>query len=326
MRYAYFPGCSLEKNAAAYNDSFKAVSKALAQELVELDDWNCCGATEYFSLNPLPAYALVARNLALVGEGLTDLVAPCSACYVNLYKTDLHMGLYPQLNQDVNAALAEGELAYQPGRVRVRHALDIIVSDVGYDTIAARVTQPLRGLRLAPYYGCLIVRPDHGFDNPEYPQALDRLLEALGATVVDYPLKAACCGGHMPQINPETAFTLIHELVATAARQQADAIVTVCPMCQLNLDAYQSQANAQFGTFYSLPVLYFTQMMGLAFGLSPKELGFGQELVSAQGVLDKLAAPPPMEEGPKKKPPRDKNALPMPGLRPPTADRRSSGD
>ncbi|MBN1886980.1 MAG: CoB--CoM heterodisulfide reductase iron-sulfur subunit B family protein [Thermoflexales bacterium] len=315
MRYAYFPGCSLEKNAAAYNDSFKAVVGALAQELVELEDWNCCGATEYFSLNPLPAYALVARNLALVGEGLTELVAPCSACYVNLYKTDRNMGLYPQLNQDVNTALAEGKLSYQPGRVRVRHALDILVNDVGCDNIAARVTKPLHGLRLAPYYGCLVVRPDHGFDNPEYPETLDRLLEALGATVVDYPLKAACCGGHMPQIKPETAFTLIHELVATAAQRQADAIVTVCPMCQLNLDGYQAQVNAQFNTSYSLPVLYFTQMMGLAFGFTPKELGFGQELVSAQRVLDKLAAPLAVEEEPKKKPPRDKKALPMPGRR-----------
>lgn len=313
MRYAYYPGCSLEKNAAAYGDSFKAVAALLGQELVELEDWNCCGATEYFTLNPLPAYALVARNLALVEKGLTDLVAPCSACYLNLYKTDHNMGLYPQLNQDVNTALAEGKLSYTPGSVKVRHALDIIVNDVGLEAIAAHVKKPLRGLRLAPYYGCYIVRPEHGFDNPEYPETLDRLLETLGATVVDYPVKAACCGGHMPQISPETAFTLIHELVATAAKREADAIVTVCPMCQLNLDMYQAQANAQFTTAYSVPVLYFTQMMGLAFGLSAKELGFGQELVSAQRVLDKFAAPP-VEEAPAR-PARDKKALPMPARR-----------
>ena len=313
MKYAYFPGCSLEKNAAAYGESFKAVASILSQELVELDDWNCCGATEYFTLNPLPAYSLVARNLALVPNGLTDLVAPCSACYLNLYKTDHNMGLYTQLSKDVNAALAEAKLSYTAGRVKVRHALDILVNDVGCERIAAHVKRPLRGLRLAPYYGCLIVRPAHGFDDPEYPETLDRLLEALGATVVDFPLKAACCGGHIPQINPETAFTLIQELVATAVRKNADAIVTLCPMCQLNLDGYQSQANAQFNSNYSVPVLYFTQMMGLAFGLFPKEVGFGQELVSAQPVLDKLASPPPPpEEGAKKKLQRDKKALPMP--------------
>ncbi len=314
MRYAYFPGCSLEKNASAYDQSFRAVIDILDQELVELDDWNCCGATEYFSLNPLPAYALVARNLALTPDGLTDLVAPCSACYINLWKTDHNMGLYPQLNSDVNEALAEARMSYRPGRVRVRHAIDMLANDVGYDVIASHVKKPLTGLSFAPYYGCFVVRPDHGFDNPEYPMTLDRLLEALGATVVEYPLKASCCGGHMPQISPEAAYGLIHELIATAATRGADAIVTVCPMCQLNLDMYQSQANRQLGTEYSMPVLYFTQMMGLAFGLSAEEMGFGQELVSGQRVLDRLESPP-AEEPKKKTPRRDKNALPMPRMR-----------
>jgi heterodisulfide reductase subunit B len=302
----------LEKSAAAYGQSFQAVLDILSQELVELDDWNCCGATEYFSLNALPAYALVARNLALTPHDLPDLVAPCSACYINLYKTDHNMELYPQLNADVNEALAEARMSYTPGQVRVRHALDILVNDVGNEEIAAHVKKPLQGLRLAPYYGCLIVRPDHGFDNPEYPETLDRLLVALGAEVVDYPLKAACCGGHMPQISPEAAYSLIHELIATAVERGADAIIALCPMCHLNLDVYQGQANSHFGTDYTIPVLYFTQVMGLAYGLSGDEMGFGQELVSAQRVLDKLASPPPEE--PQKKPRRDKKALPMPRM------------
>jgi heterodisulfide reductase subunit B len=314
MKYAYFPGCSLEKSASAYDESVRRVFEILGVELEELDDWNCCGATEYFSLNPLPAYALVARNLALTPEHLTDLVAPCSACYINLYKTDHHMGLYPQLRADVNEALAEARLSYEPGRVHVRHALDIMVNDVGYDEIAAHVEKPLAGLNLAPYYGCLIVRPDHGFDNPEYPETLDRLLERLGANVIDYPLKASCCGGHIPQISPEAAYGLIHELVATAANRGADAIVTVCPMCHLNLDVYQSQANRYQNTNYTIPVLYFTQMMGLAYGLAAEQLGFGQELVSAQSVLDKLASPP-VEESKKKRVRPDKNALPMPRMK-----------
>jgi heterodisulfide reductase subunit B len=313
MRYAYYPGCSASHSAAAYDRSLKAVLEILAQELVEIDDWNCCGATEYFSLNPLPAYALIARNLALAEEaGMTDLVAPCSACYLNLFKTDDHMGKYAQIASDVNEALAEAHLHYHPGAVKPRHALDIIYTDIGCDVIEAYVTNPLTNLRLAPYYGCLIVRPDHGFDNPEYPMSLDYLLEALGATVVDYSLKAACCGGHMPMISPEAAFGLIHELIATAVRQEADAIVTICPMCYLNLDMFQAQANRHYGTNYTIPVLYFTQLMGLAYGLSAEQMGFGQELVSAQQVLDKLAAPP--EEVKTKKPRRDKKALPMPSI------------
>ena len=147
MKYAYYPGCSLEKNAAAYGESFTAVADVLAQELVEIPDWNCCGATEYFSLDPLPAYALLARNLALVPKGLTDLVAPCSACYLNLYKTEHHMAERPQLNRDVNTALAEANLSYKPGTVRVRHALDILVKDVGYE--ANRRSRQAAAARLA---------------------------------------------------------------------------------------------------------------------------------------------------------------------------------
>jgi heterodisulfide reductase subunit B len=195
----------------------------------------------------------------------------------------------------------------------VRHALDVLANDVGYEAIAAHVNRPLKGLRLAPYYGCLIVRPAHGFDNPEYPQSLDRMLETLGATVVEYPLKASCCGGHIPQISPDAAYSLIHELVATAVERGAHAIVTVCPMCHLNIDVYQSQANRHLGTNFTMPVLYFTQMIGLAFGLSAEEMGFGQELVSAQRVLDVLAAPPP-EEPKKEKARRDKKALPLPRM------------
>jgi len=313
MKYAYFPGCSLDKNAAAYDQSFKAVIDVLAQELVELDDWNCCGASEYFSINPLPAYALVARNLALMPGDLDDVVAPCSMCYINLYKTDHNMGLYPQLNADVNEALAEARMSYKPGSIRVRHALDILVNDVGYEAIQSHVKQPLKGLRLVPYYGCLIVRPDHGFDNPEYPMTLDRLLEALGATVIDFPLKASCCGGHMPQISPESAYGLIHEIVATASERGADAIVTVCPMCHLNIDMYQNQANRHMGTNYTMPILYFTQMMGLAFGFSGEDMGFGQELVSAEPILRKLASPSEEESKPTRPRP-DKRALPMPRM------------
>jgi len=313
VRYAYFPGCSLERNAAAYDVSFRMVAKALDMELVELDDWNCCGATEYFSLDLLPAYALVARNLALVDPALDQVIAPCSACYYNMLKTDKNMAAYPELAAAINEALAAGKMHYEPGRVHSRHALDVIVEDFSLEQIAAHVRKPLRGLRLAPYYGCVTVRPA-GHDDPEYPQRMDRLLETLGAEVVDYPVKADCCGGHMTQLSADTAYEMIRYLLHNAARAGADALVTACPMCQLNLDAYQGQVNAHFGTDYHIPVLYFTQMMGLAFGMDAQELGLGQEIVSAAPVLEKLRRPPPEEEPPAAKPRRDRQALPMPEL------------
>jgi heterodisulfide reductase subunit B len=311
VRYAYFPGCSLERNAAAYDVSFRLVADALGIELVELDDWNCCGATEYFSLDLLPAYALVARNLALVAPDLDQVIAPCSACYYNMLKTDKSMAEHADLAAAVNEALAAGKMHYEPGRVRSRHALDVIVEDFSLEEIAAHVRKPLHGLRLAPYYGCVTVRPA-GHDNPEYPERMDRLLEALGAEVVDYPVKADCCGGHMTQISADTAYEMIRYLLHNAARAGADALVTACPMCQLNLDAYQGQVNAHFGTSFHIPVPYFTQMMGLAFGMEPEQLGFGQEIVSAGPLLEKWRNPPPEEEPSAAKPRRDKQALPMP--------------
>jgi heterodisulfide reductase subunit B len=312
MKYAYYPGCSLERSAASYHTSTMAVAGKLGLAFQEIPDWNCCGATEYFSLNLLPAYALVARNLALVPDDLTELAAPCSACYVNLRKTNKYMHKYPQLEAQVNDALAAGGLHYEAGRLKVRHLLDIMVNDVGYQTIAEHVNKPLAGLRVAPYYGCLIVRPDCDFDDPEQPTSLDRLLRALGAEVIDYPLKAQCCGGHMTQITANVAYELIRRLLHSAAEYKADLIACLCPMCQLNLDAYQSKVNGHFGTDYHLPVLYFTQLMALAFGLSPVEAGLGSEIVSSAVALAKIGMEAPRPEAKSKR--ADKQALPMPTM------------
>jgi heterodisulfide reductase subunit B len=312
--YAYYPGCSLQATAKSYDISTKVISQDLGLRFQEVDDWNCCGATEYFSLNSLPAYSLVARNLSLATDtGAHDLVAPCSACFLNLHKTDKYMGKHADLNDQVNEALHAGGLSYEPGSIEVRHLLDVIVQDVGLDALAEKVTQPLKGLRVAPYYGCLIVRPDSGYD-PEYPTHLDNLLTTLGATVVDFPLKTHCCGGHMTQISEETAYELIRRIVHNADEYAADVIVTLCPMCQLNLDAYQPQVNRMFNAQYNLPVLYFTQMIGLAFGYSPEKLGFGTEIVSATEALKKIGQEVEEESYRPKK--RDKNALPMPSSRP----------
>lgn len=317
MKYGYYPGCSLERNAAAYHQSAMAVAGPLGIDLVEIDDWNCCGATEYFSINLLPAYALVARNLALAqDQGISDqLVAPCSACFLNLTKTDRYMADSPKLAADVNEALAAGGLHYTPGSVRVRHLLDIIVNDVGYDVVAARVSKPLTGLRVAAYYGCLIVRPGYGgvLDDPEHPTIMDKLLRVLGAEVVDFPLRAQCCGGHMTQISQEVAYEMIRRLLKNAADYEADVIATVCPMCQLNLDAYQANVNQFFKTDYMIPVLYFTQLMGLAFGASPLELGIGKEFVDARPALSKIGVAMPSNGTPRRSE-KSKEALPMPRL------------
>ena len=322
MKYGYFPGCSLERNAAAYHISTLAATKPLGMEFAEVEDWNCCGATEYVSLNLTASFALIARNLAQAAKNTEtrELVAPCSACYLNLRKCDSYMTKSPALAEQVNTALAAGGLAYQAGSLRVRHLLDVMVNDIGCDAIAAKVTKPLTGLRVAPYYGCMIVRPDFGgadaFDNVEQPTTLDRLLKALGAEVVPFSLKAACCGGHMTQISEATGFEMIRRLVKSATEVRADLIATLCPMCQLNLDAFQGPMNKFCKTDYHMPVLYFTQLVGLAFGMDAGSLGIGSELVDARRALARIgvAVPPSESEAAPKKPRRDDKSLPMPRM------------
>ena len=320
-KYLFYPGCSLQRSARPYLDSLVAIQPDIDMDLEEVDDWNCCGATEYGAVYAVARHALVARNLARAkrqANGAPPLVvAPCSACYLNLNKTDHVLRTDKRMAAFVNDALQAGGLHYDPGSVASRHLLDVIYNDVGLDAIRSRVTNPLKGLRVAPYYGCMIVRPDVDgrFSSSEYPMELDNLLEALGATVIDFPLKSHCCGGHMTQISPPVAYEMIRRLVSGADHYRADVMVTLCPMCQLNLDAYQGDMNNHYKTDYHMPVLYFTQLMGLAFGHDPAELGLGKEFVSARDALARIGVELPEEEAaPPKAAARRKDdpSLPMP--------------
>ena len=281
MKYAYYPGCSMECNAAAYEVSTQAVAKSLGFELVEIEDWNCCGATEYFSQDELTASAVVARNLALVDQQMDQVVAPCAACYCNLAKVDKLMAENAPMNGKINEALAAGGLKYEAGRVKIRHLLDVVYKDFGEEGVKAKMKKSLEGLRVAPYYGCQVVRPIVGDDSTEYPMQMDEMFTWLGAEVVDFPVKAHCCGGHMTQISEPQAFEMIRRILQSAVDYNADMILCMCPMCQLNLDAYQSRVSSFAGTNFKMPIIYFTQLLGIAFGLNPKELGFGKELVPA---------------------------------------------
>ncbi len=295
MNYGYYPGCSLDCSSAAYDVSVRKGCDLLGIELRELDDWNCCGATEYFSQDELTASAVIARNLAIVDKDIDQLVAPCAACYLNLKKTDKLMAQNAEMNAKINEALAAGGLHYQAGRVRVRHLLDVIWADIGEEAIREKVVRPLEGLKVAPYYGCQVVRPLNGFDDPEHPIKLDELFTWLGAEVVDYPVKAYCCGGHMTQISEPQAYELIRRLLQSAVDSDADMILCMCPMCQLNLDAYQHQVNNHFHTNFKMPIVFFTQMLGIALGIDPKELGFGKEIVPAGPVIREKLGPAVVE-------------------------------
>jgi len=278
MKYSYFPGCSLKGLGRSYEESLLPVMRHLGVELTELDDWNCCGATAYMSVDEGKAAVLAARNLAIAEKaGPEDLLTPCSACYLVLNKTQHNIADYPQINATVQRALRSAHLAYN-GSVKVRHPLDMLVHDVGLDVIKEKVVCPLKGLKVAPYYGCQIVRPYATFDDAWNPTTMDRLLATLGAEVVPYPLKTKCCGGSLTGTVPEAGLRLTYILLKEAVRRGADVIATTCPLCQFNLDAYHDQINRRWGPA-RIPTVYFTQLMGLAFGISAEQLGLKRNFI-----------------------------------------------
>jgi heterodisulfide reductase subunit B len=286
-KFAYFPGCSLEKIASSYHKSSLETTKVFDIELQELDDWNCCGATTYFHVDQLLAYTLVSRNLALAEKEGLDLVAPCSACYKNAYFTNQLLREDADLAEHINFALEEDDLQFN-AEIDVYHLIDVFVNEIGMDEISAKVTNPLKGLQIAPYYGCQIVRPRKNGEEVENPRYFEEIISAIGADPVNFPERLRCCGGSLIMTSRVPALNMVRILLQSAERNGADVIATACPLCQVNLECYQTAVNEEFGTDFKLPVLYFTQLLGLALGLSPKKLGFGGELVSAKPIFKKL--------------------------------------
>jgi heterodisulfide reductase subunit B2 len=271
MKYSYFPGCSLKGLGKAYEESLLPVLKHLGVELKEIDDWNCCGATAYMAVDEAKACVLAARNLALAQKsGYNQIIAPCAACYLVLNKTKHYFHESPAMKAKVDKALAAVNLTYN-GDTPVRHPLDMLINDVGLEAIKKKVTKPLRGLKVAPYYGCQIVRPYATFDDQYNPTTMDRLLEALGATVVTYPLKTKCCGGSLTGTVPEAGIRCVFDLLKEAQKRGADCLATVCPLCHFNLDANSGPVAAKFEPV-NVPTVYFSQLMGMAFGLPEEQL------------------------------------------------------
>lgn len=277
MRYLFYPGCSQEGSAREYRDATLAVLRTLGAEVEELQDWSCCGATVAASASRLLGFVLPARNLALAEQQAPgrDLLTPCSACYHNLRRTQTALATDQNLHQMVNQALEVEQLTYH-GVVEVRHLLDVLANDFGSEAVGRRLQKPLGGLRVAPYYGCQTVRPYSPFDNPHRPHSMQAILEALGVTVHHHLRESACCGASLLVTQPDVGLTMAAEVLA--ACHGADCIATVCPMCHMNLDAYQQKISHRLGRKIQIPVLHLPQLMGLAFGLRPETLGLHRHL------------------------------------------------
>jgi heterodisulfide reductase subunit B len=286
-QYSYFPGCSAESTGLGLGMSTHAIAAPLDIELKEIEDWNCCGSTPYGSLDEESAIVVAARNLALAEKAGLDIVTPCSSCHVTLEKANQHLKEHPATLAKVNKALAVVNLNYR-GSLRVRHVVDVLVNDITTEYIAGKVINKLEGLKVAPYYGCQLIRPHLGLDDTELPKTLDRLVTCTGAVAVDFPLKARCCGGSLTLSEEDKVLRLMFNLLESASASGAQCVVTPCPLCQTNLDAYQSRVNSKFKTKFNIPVLYITQLIGLALGINAEKLGLNSNIVSPRAVLEHI--------------------------------------
>jgi heterodisulfide reductase subunit B len=288
MKYIYYPGCSLEGTALEYNVSTQAAMKAIGAELVELEDWTCCGASAAEATSFLLSMVLAARNLAL-GERMNidgDFLIPCSACYLNLRRVEEHVHQDTNLLDKINEALNEEGLQYKGG-IRVRHLLDVIATDFDPAKIAAKVKHKLSGFRVAPYYGCQALRPYGSFDDAEQPRSMEPVIEALGAEVHPWAMGSKCCGAALMSTKKDVALELTGALLKGA--KGADCIVTICPMCQMNLEAYQAAISKARGEDLGISILYLPQLMGLALDLPENELKLDLNLALTSALKSRLA-------------------------------------
>lgn len=281
MSYVFYPGCSLESTARDYYLSTQAVARALQLDLPELEDWTCCGSTPAHQTSALLGLALPAKNL-LAAKGRT-VAACCAACYGRLKAANHALANDAAARAGVAGALG----AEYDGSTPVKHLLEILVRDLGLPRVRARVRMPLRGLRVAAYYGCLLTRPPEvtQFDDAENPRILDDLLAAAGAETVEWPHKTECCGASYSITDADIVKKLSRDILAMARDAGADCVATACGMCQMNLDLRQGDIEKQSGERFGLPVFFFTQLLGLAFGLPPKELGLRSLIVDPMPLL-----------------------------------------
>jgi heterodisulfide reductase subunit B2 len=287
VKFAYFPGCSMETSARMYEASLHRVLGALGVELEEIPDWNCCGASATHALEPAVAVGLAARNLGLAEKNAAEVVTGCPSCFFRLRAAEEAMKGDATLATRVNGALP---VAYE-GKIRIRNVLDVLLEALAKAPAKPAVKRRLAALRPACYYGCLFGRAagDQSYDDPENPTAMERLLAAAGVEAIDWNGKVDCCGASAAIVSPATASGLQAGLLEDARARGANAIVVACPMCQVNLDMGQYRKRLAEGEPAPLPVLFVTQVLGLAWGFADDEMETGRLLTPSAAVAEVLA-------------------------------------
>lgn len=283
MRFPYFPGCTLNTTAKGFDNSLRASTQVLGLELVELPEWNCCGATFPLLVDNVLDLAGPARVLVAARETGERLAVACTTCYNVLRRTNHSLAADDDRREKLNFFI---EAEYN-GDLQIFDVLQLLRDEIGFEKIARMVKKPLSGLKAAAYYGCMVLRPpaEVAYDDPENPSTLDDLLVALGAQTVDYPHKAECCGSYLAIVSAEAASEMTHTILSSAHNNGAQVMVTNCPLCQFNLDKHQAELSRRHSGFQSVPVFYFGQLLAMALGLDTLDFGWDKHYVDPQPIL-----------------------------------------
>jgi heterodisulfide reductase subunit B len=295
-KVAYYPGCALEGSGGPYDRSTRALVKALDLEMENLADWNCCGAMEVKNIHPMLQTYMSARNMAIASQqmGIDTVMAPCNGCYHNLKKAEYECATSPAAMQTVqDLAAKSGDPVYK-GDVRTVHLLEWLMEELGPEGVKQRIGKSLNGIKIANYYGCMYTRPRQIFPEKDQgpssestykPHFMDDLLAAAGAVNVDFPLKTACCGGAHTLSDSDTSTQLVLNILQAAEEAGAEVIATECPTCHSGLEMHQIRAETQFGIKTGVKILYFTQLLGLALGLSARKLAIHENISDSLDFL-----------------------------------------
>lgn len=286
MKYAYYPGCSAHSTARDMHESLIAVAKVLGIDLVEIKGWTCCGATAAHQTDRPLAASLAAANLVLARQMGMDMAVNCAACYNRTKTANYEVINSPEMRDKVGDLLGES----YDGSVVVRHVVEIIVRDIGLPKLKKMIKHSLKGLKVACYYGCYLLRPSEvtNFDDPENPTILEDMIDTMGGDPLDWQGKVDCCGGSHSLTRTDITVQRSGSIIEMAEAAGADFITTACPMCQASLDLRQGDIEKETGKKHDMPVLYVTQVLGLCLGITPNELGLNRLMVDPAKIIKKI--------------------------------------
>jgi heterodisulfide reductase subunit B len=283
MKISYFPGCTLNTTGKGFDNAVRASAAAVGLDLVELPEWNCCGATYPLIIDNMLELAAPAHILVAARDEGSTVTTACTTCYNVLKRTNRFIREHEEERERINTFI---EAEYS-GEVEVKDILHLLRDDVGFDVVQEKVQRPLQDLKVASYYGCMVLRPpdEVAYDDPDHPQSLDDLMAALGATPVDFAHKNECCGAYLAVKDPAVTQEMVYTILKSAQAAGAEAVATNCPLCQFNLDKQQAEMRRSHAGYQPVPIFYFSQLMGLALGLDARDYGWERHYVDVLPLL-----------------------------------------